>query len=454
MRELKIGTSWVRGVVGEALTPELIVNFAGAFGTWCDGGTVVIGRDTRRSSPMLRAAVTAGLLSTGCEVVDLGICPSPLISFAVRETGADGGISITGSHNDASWNALKFTGPDGALLNAVKSEELLDIYHGSNFLLASWDKLRPVQREAELMDRYLDHLLAALDVDAIRARALRVVVDFCNGACGPAAGRLFEALGCTLLPINEEPTGEFAHAPAPSTTNMRQLAALMRCLEADFGAALNIDGDRIGFVTGSGRALSEEYALPLAAGTRLKRRPGPVATNYSTSRMIEAVAAGFGQKVIRTAVGESHVIDQGLAENAVLAGEGSGGVAALPVSMTFDALLTLGFVMEQIAVSGENLEGLVDRLPRYAMRKHEMPCPPNLVYRVLDRLRMHYAGQSPDCTDGVLLAGPKGRLHVRASNTEPLLRIIAEADDAGTADALLEDALTHARRLTHGHGGA
>jgi phosphomannomutase len=453
MKELKIGTSWVRGVVGEALTPELVVNFACAFGTWCDGGMVVIGRDTRRSSSALRAAVTAGLLSTGCEVLDVGVCPSPLISFAVRETGADGGISITGSHNDAEWNALKFTGPDGALLNAVKSEELLDIYHGSQFLLSSWDRLRPVRRDSELMERYLDHLLSALDVEAIRARGLRVVVDFCNGACVPAATRFLQALGCTLLAINDDPTGEFAHAPAPSVANMRQLAALMRCLQADLGAALNIDGDRIGFTTAAGRPLSEEYALPLAAATRLKRRPGPVATNYSTSRMIDAVAAEFGQTVIRTAVGESHVIDQGLADNAVLAGEGSGGVAALPVSMTFDALLTLGFVLEQIAVTGLDLVSLVERLPQYTMRKYEMPCPPNLVYRVLDRMRVHYAGQLPDCTDGVLLAGPAARLHLRASNTEPLLRIIAEADDAATADALLDDALTHARRFTHGHGG-
>jgi phosphomannomutase len=440
--------------VGEALTPELIVEFACGLGTWCEGGAVVIGRDTRRSSPALRAAVTAGLLSTGCEVIDLGVCPSPMLSFAVRELGADGGISITGSHNDASWNALKFIGPDGALLNAARSEELLDIYHASKFLLASSEKLRPVASHPELADRYLEHLLSPLDVQSIRSRPLRVVVDFCNGACGPAASRFLAALGCTLLPINEEPTGEFAHAPAPSVANMRQLAALMRCLDADLGAAINVDGDRIGFVTAEGRALSEEYALPLAARTRLKRRPGPVATNFSTSRMIDCVAGEFDQRVIRTAVGESHVIDQGLIENAVLAGEGSGGVAPLPISMTFDALLTLGSVIEQIVVTGEDLSALIARLPQYAMRKFEMPCPPNLVYRVLDRLRVQYADQGPDTSDGVFVSRPGGWLHVRASNTEPLLRIISEAETGSAADSMLEEALTCARRLTYGHGGA
>jgi phosphomannomutase len=453
MRELKIGTSSVRGVVGEALTPELIVNFACAFGSWCDGGGVVIGRDTRRSSTALRAAVTAGLLSTGCEVIDLGVCPSPVLSFAVRELAADGGISITGSHNDASWNALKFVGPDGALLNTAKNEELLDIYHASKFLLASWDRLRPVASDSSIADRYLDNLLAALDLEAIRRRGFRVAVDFCNGACAPLASRFLDALNCTLMPINQESTGEFAHPPAPTAANMRQLAALMRFLNADLGAAINVDGDRIGFVTGGGQALSEEYALPLAARRRLKRRPGPVATNLSSSRMVEAVAAQYGQKVIRAAVGESFVIDQGLAANASLAGEGSGGIAALPIAMTFDALLTLGLVLEEMAAAAADLDGLVQALPRYTMRKFEMACPPNLVYRVLERFRFHYAAQAPDCTDGIRLNWPDAWLHVRASNTEPLLRIIVEAETAERADAVLEEAVTYANRITYGHGG-
>jgi len=453
MKELKIGTSWVRGVVGEALTPELIVNFACAFGTWCNGGPVVIGRDTRRSSPALRAAVVAGLLSTGCEVIDLGVCPSPVLSFAVRELGADGGISITGGHNNARWNALKFIGADGALLNPVKSEELLDLYHGSTYALAPWDKIRAVSTDASLLERYLEHLLAAVDAEAVRKRHFRVAVDFCNGSCVEPTVRFLEALGCTLQPVNEQPTGEFAHAPAPNSTNMQQLAAIMRWLQADLGAAINVDGDRIGFVTREGTALSEEYALPLAAGIRLKRRPGTVVTNLSTSRMIDAVAQEHGQKVVRTAVGESHVIDQGIAEDAVLAGEGSAGVAALPTTMMFDGLLTLGFVLELMATTGETLSTLVSRIPRYVMRKRQLACPPNLVYKVLDRFRARFADREPNCVDGVRVAFPDAWLHARASNTEPLLRIIVEAETSGRADELMDEALTFARRATFGHGG-
>lgn len=454
MRELKIGTSWVRGVVGEALNPELVVDFACAFGTWGDGGPVVIGRDTRSSSPMLRSAVVSGLLSTGCEVIDLGICPSPLVSFAVRDLGAAGGICITGSHNDARWNALKFVGPDGVLLNAVKSEELLDIYHAAGFLTASWEELRPVTEAPDVVDRYEEQILASLDAEAIRERRFKVAVDFCNGACGAVTARMLKALGCTLFPLNEEPSGQFAHAPAPSLGNMRQLATLVRCLDVDLGVAMNVDGDRVGFVTSDGTPLSEEYSLPLAADVRLARRPGPVVTSYSTSRMIDAVAARYGQPVHRTIVGEGYVLDRGLYEGAVLAGEGCGGVAVLPASMTYDALSTLGIVLESLAVSGNSLSAQVVGLPDLAIRKGELACRPELVYRALEGFRTRYADRAPRTADGVQVEWDDAWLHVRASNTEPLMRVVCEAKSPERANALFEDSMNFARRKAFGHEGA
>jgi phosphomannomutase len=454
VRELKIGASGVRGVVGDALTPELIVNFACAFGTWCGAGPVVIGRDTRRSSIAFRAAVVSGLLSTGCRVIDLGVSPSPLVSFAIRELGASGGIAITGSHNDAGWNALKFFGPDGALLNAAKNEELLDVYHGAAFELAAWDRLKPVETAPDPAARYLEHLASALDADAIRRRRFRLAVDFTNGACGALASRFLESLGCALLPVNAEPTGAFAHPPAPTAANMRQLADLVSGFEADLGAALNVDGDRVGFVTGGGVALSEEYTLPLVAVPRLRRRPGPVVTNLSTSGMVEALAGARGQRVIRGPVGEGQIVDLGLAEAAVLAGEGSGGVAVLPISVAYDGLLAIGLVLEEMATAGPTLAELVGGFPALFMRKRELPCPPNVVYKVIERFRRHHAEDNPDCTDGVRLSWDDAWLHVRASGTEPLLRIIAEAPDAERADALVADAAAFARRITSEHEGS
>jgi len=444
--ELKIGTSWVRGVVGEALTPELIVNFACAFGTWAGGGPVVIGRDPRRSSQMLRSAVVSGLLSPGCEVIDLGVAPTPLISFAVRELGAAGGLSITGSHNDARWNALKFIGPDGTLLNAVKSEELLDIYHAAAFSSAPRDRIRPVAPAPGVIDRYLEHLLASLHTEPIRARRFRVAVDFANGSCAEVAVRFLGELGCVLLPLNAEPRSQFAHPPAPTPANMGQLVRFLAERKADLGAAVNIDGDRVAFVTADGVPLSEECTLPLAAWNRLARRPGPIVTNLSTSRRIDQVAASHGQTVIRTTVGEGHVVDRGLEEGAVLAGEGSGGVGPLPTTMTFDALLTLGMVLESMATTGLSPGEVAARLPRLVMRKGEVSCPPDQVYRLIETYRGAFAAEAPDVTDGVRVEWDDAWLHVRASNTEPLLRVIVEAETEARADALFSDAMARGRQ--------
>jgi phosphomannomutase len=278
-----------------------------------------------------------------------------------------------------------------------------------------------------------------------------VAVDFCNGACMPVAERLLAALGCTLFPLNEEPSGEFAHPPAPSEANMRQLGTLMRCLRADVGAAINVDGDRVGFVQADGKPLSEEYSLPLAARNRLARRPGPVVSSFSTSRMVEAVAAHHDQPVLRTSVGEGHVVDHGLAEGAVLAGEGSGGVAVLPNTMTYDALQTLSLVLETMAPTGTGLHDLVADLPRYVMRKGEIVCPPDLCYKAMDGFRSRFTDGAVDFSDGVRVVWDDAWLHVRASNTEPLLRVIVEADEAPRADALFEDAMKYARRTAFGH---
>ncbi len=446
MRELKISTSWVRGVVGDALTPELVVNFACAFGTWADGGPVVIGRDTRRSSTMLRSAVIAGLMSSGCDVIDLGICPTPLVSFAARELGCAGGIAVTGSHNDSEWNALKFIGPDGTLLNPVRGEELLDIYHASAFVSRSCGRLFSSQGSPGMVTRYVEHLFAALDADAIRERNYRLIVDFCNGACSGITALFLQELNCDLVAVNDAPRDMFAHPPAPTPSNMNDLLPEMRMTRADLGAAFNVDGDRIAFVTNEGFPLSEEFTLPLAALGRLAQRPGVIVTSLSTSRMIEEVARTRHQRVVRTSVGESYVMDRGLEEGAVLAGEGSGGVGALPVTLTFDALLTLGIILETMATNECTISTLAGEIPHLAMRKGELPCQPDQAYRALESFRVNYEAKEPDCTDGIRVEWEDSWLHVRVSTTEPLLRVIVEAESEDRADNLYDEAMGMARR--------
>ena len=447
MNELKIGTSWVRGVVGQALTPERVVDFACAFGTLAEGKPVVIGRDSRRSSEMFRSAVIAGLLSPGCEVLDLGLCPTPLVSFSVREWGCAGGISITGGHNAERWNALKFIGPDGTPLNPVRSQELFDIYHASSFLTAGRDDLGSSVTECSAAERYVEHLLTCLDVGAIREKKFRIALDFCNGVCLPVAQCFFEALGCDLHLLNEKPAGEFAHPPAPNVAHMSQLSAFVKGLEVDLGAALNVDGDRVAFVSAEGKAMSEEITLALAVMNRLDRRPGPVVTNLSTSRMIDAVAERHRQPVLRTAVGESHVIDLGFDEGATIVGEGSGGVAALPVVSSFDGILTLGLLLETMATSGSTLEELVHDLPRFYMKKGVVRCLPVQGYRTLEGLRQLYSGNSANYTDGLRIDWDDAWLHIRVSSTEPLLRIVVEAEDRERRQTIFDEAMTRTKEL-------
>jgi len=447
MHELKIGTSWVRGIVGETLTPELVVDFACAFGSWAEGAPVVIGRDSRPSSTMFRSAVVAGLLSPGCEIVDLGLCPTPMVSFAVREWGCGGGIAITGSHNSYRWNALKFIGPDGTPLNPVRSRELFDIYHGSTFLTASRDRLPSVATDWEIADRYVEHLLNCLDVDRIRKQNFRLAVDFCNGACFSVTRRFLEELGCELHSLNHDSNSKFAHAPSPTRENMSQLSTFVGSLDVDLGAAINVDGDRVAFVTEKGIPLSSEVTLPLAARNRLARRPGPVVTNLSTSRMIDAVAREAGQKVLRTPVGESHVIDRGFDEGATIVGEGSGGVAALPVASTFDGVLTVGLVLESMALQGKTLTRLASDLVSFDMRKGAVRCHPVQAYRTLESLRRYYSPRSPDLTDGLRIDWDDAWIHIRASSTEPVLRIIVEAGGEKRAKTIFDEAMSKAREL-------
>ncbi|HEX5819793.1 MAG TPA: hypothetical protein VFY20_12985, partial [Gemmatimonadales bacterium] len=272
MRPLKIGIGGVRGVVGETFTPELAVAFAQAFGTYLGPGRILVGRDTRPSGPMVAAAVRAGLLATGCEVVDLDICPTPSLQLAVRSLDARGGISITAGHNEARWNALKFVRPDGLYLDALQAEELLDVYHQGEWTKARWDGMPTRVGTADPILNHLEVLGRAFDTAAIAQRRLRVALDCCNGACVRLTPRWLQDIGCEVLAINDDERAPFPHAPEPSVANLAQVAAVVRAGRADVGFVHDADGERIAIVDETGRRLSEELTLVLAATAALARR--------------------------------------------------------------------------------------------------------------------------------------------------------------------------------------
>jgi len=429
MRPLKIGITGVRGIVGETLSPELIVSFAQAFGTYLDGGRVFVGRDTRPSGPMVRSAVVSGLLAAGCDVVDLGICPTPTLQLAVRDEGARGGISITAGHNPSGWNALKFVRSDGLYLNKTQAEELLDIVHQGEFEKATWDRISTRVGDHDAVPHHIDLLMRHFDAAAIRAKGLRVAVDCCNGATAMLVPQWLESMGCTVLVINDDVHAPFPHRPEPKPETMAQLKAVVRAGGADVGFAHDANGERLGLVTADGTAHSEETTLVLAAAISLRGSPGTLVTNISTTRGVDDVAAAHGGTVVRTPVGQSYVSEAMVEHQAVVGGEGNGGVAVPRILCSHDAAAAVGLILEHLARTGRSLRACIDDLPRYEMVKLDFPVKPSEIYSVLQAFRDEIEHDHPeaDVSDGIKVPLRDGWVHVRASQTESLVRIIAEA---------------------------
>lgn len=440
MKPLKIGITGVRGIVGETFTPEVAVGFAQAFATYLDNPRILVCRDTRLSGPMVRSAVVAGLLAGGCEVIDLGICPTPSLQLAVAWLKADGGIAITAGHNPAPWNALKFVRGDGLYLNPLQAEELLDVFHQGEFAKARWNQIQPAIQHQDAIEHHIELLMKVFDTAAIKARHLKVAVDCCNGACSRLIPRWLAELGCEVLAINDDLTTTFPHRPEPTPETMAQLSAVVKAGHADVGFAHDADGERLGIVTELGDPLSEELTLAIATRIRLERGSGSIVTNVSTTGAIEQIAARYGGSVVRAQVGQTHISEAMLEHDAILGGEGSGGVTVPQVHLTHDSAAAVGLILEGLARSGERVSDIVQQLPRLFMLKYNSVVEPNRLYSVLQDFRIAIEREqlAYDLTDGIRLDLPQGWIHVRASNTESMIRIIVEAEDPTKARRLLE----------------
>jgi phosphomannomutase len=440
MKPLKIGITGVRGIVGETFTPEVAVGFSQSFGTYLDGGRILVCRDTRPSGPMVRAAVIAGLLAAGCEVIDLGVSPTPSLQLAVPWLKADGGIAITAGHNPSQWNALKFVRDDGLYLNPTQAEELLDIFHQGEFAKATWDNIQPAIQYQDPIEHHKQLLTRVFDVDVIRNRHLKVAVDCCNGACSRLIPLWLKEIGCEVLAINDDVGGTFPHVPEPKPETMAQLSAVVKAGNADIGFAHDADGERLGIVTELGQALSEELTLAIATRVRLEQKAGTVVTNVSTTGAIEKIAAAYGGTVARTPVGQTYISESMIELNAVIGGEGSGGVTVPELHATHDSAAAVGLILEGLARFGKPVSSLVQDLPRLSMLKYNLPVEPNRLYSVLQNYRLAVERESLtyDLTDGIRVVLPEGWVHVRASNTESIIRVIVEAEEANGAENLLD----------------
>jgi phosphomannomutase len=414
MKLLKIGLSGVRGIVGETIVPELVMDFACAFGTFLDSKKVLVGRDTRISGPMLHEATLSALVSTGCDVLDLGVCPTPIIQYMVKSQKARGAVSITAGHNDLKWNALTFIDRDGTYLNVFQGEEVLDIYHLGKFAKVSVDRLGSIKRAEDYLDVYFKKLRKFINADAIKRAKFKVVIDPCNGAGAKIIDIFSQQLGFELIPVNNEPNGYFPHDPEPRPRNAQEVASIIKVVNADVGFLLNSDVSRVSLVAENGETLSEEFTFPLIADHCLKKKPGIVITNHSSSRMIDDVAREKNCPVVKVKVGQSYSIQSLLNEDGVMSGEGSGGVAIPDFQLAFDGFLTMSMILEIMAEKKKKISELVRELPRYHIVKEKIYCPPTKIHSVVNEVKKLYANCDIDSSDGIKVEDNDGWVHVRA----------------------------------------
>lgn len=447
-----LGVSGLRGLVGRSLTPEVAARYGSAVGTWfaSAGGTaqphIVMGRDSRPSGAWVAAAATAGLAAAGCRVTDLGIATTPAVAVMVEHLHADGGMVITASHNPIVWNGIKTLRRDGCAPPPEQAARIVGLFKEGPLTFAAPDTATPLARDDSAAKVHVERVLAHVDAAAIRAAKLTVVVDSVHGAGGDEAAMLLDALGVTRVHLYAEPTGQFPHPPEPTREHLTELAAAVAKAGAAVGFAQDPDADRLAVVDERGAYIGEEYTLALCAmhvlaAGRPSQANGPItlAANLSTSRMLDDLAQRHGGRVIRTPVGEASVAAAMRQHHALIGGEGNGGVIWPKVIHVRDSIAGMALILELLATRRQPLSALAAEIPSYAIVKDKVELSPGLdVAGVLRRVAAAFPDAGRDTQDGVRLDWPDRWVHVRASNTEPILRFIAEARDAADAHALID----------------
>lgn len=442
--------SGIRGIVGDGLDPSVFERYASAFGTWCReraqtqglAPVVVVGRDARPSGGAYSQVVIGTLRGMGCDVIDVGLAATPTVEMAVLLEQAAGGIILSASHNPEEWNALKLLNEKGEFLTPEQGETVIEKAEaGDASPVGVGDIGAYTSRDA--LANHIDEILrlALINPERIAAQNLTVVVDGINSVGGIALPRLLHRLGIAeenLHCLNCEPTGRFAHPAEPRPDHLSELTKAVPERGADLGLAVDPDADRLALVDERGRFLLEELTQVIAADFVWQHREGPFVTNLSSSRAIEDVAARHGQPVYRSPVGEIHVVQRMQETGALLGGEGNGGVIVPELHYGRDALAGTAFILQHLADSGRSLGAIHDDLPHYAMVKDKLPLPDVAPERLLTELAQHYDDERLSTIDGLKIDFDEQWVHMRPSNTEPILRVYAEAPTEDEAQALAD----------------
>ncbi|HXG37880.1 MAG TPA: phosphoglucosamine mutase [Bacteroidota bacterium] len=444
-----VSISGIRGIVGTDLTPEVAVKYASAFAEYCNRGTIVLGRDGRVTGKILGNIISSTLLSMGCDVIALGICPTPTVQLAVERLRAAGGISITASHNPIEWNGMKFIAPTGLFLDEEENKKLWALAEKSSRSYARWNRQGKHQTNSEMVEFHIREVTSIpfLDVQTIRRRKFKVVVDCVNGAGGVVVPQLLRTLGCEVVEMNCDASGLFAHTPEPIPENLSDLCQRVRQEGAHLGIAVDPDADRLVLINEKGEPFGEEYTIASVVKFVLekeaRRQTGEgkqrsVVVNLSTTRAVDDIAKHYGARVYRTPVGEINVAKKMKEVGAVVGGEGSGGVILPSVHVGRDSLVGIGLVLQFLAEFGGPMSELKKTLPQYEITKGKIEIGSKNPDTVLRRLEGTFAFEGPMTnTDGLKIDFPDSWVHLRKSNTEPIIRIIAEAPTKEKANELV-----------------
>lgn len=442
MSELIISVSGLRGIVGETLTPDIAVRFVAAFAGKLPAGPIIVGRDGRSSGPMLSRAIVAALSACGRDCVDVDVAATPTIGVLVRERGAAGAVQISASHNPPPYNGIKLFGSTGRVLDADTGAAIRDAYLQGDANWCSFDKIGLVTQDSDPHEPHLKKVLSTVDGLAIRAAAHRVLLDSNHGAGSLLGKRLLEALGCEVVAVGDTPDGQFAHVPEPTAENLQGIAERVRTEKCSVGFCQDPDADRLALVDANGRYIGEEYTLALCVQRAMANEEtrGPIVINGATSGMSERLAAEAGVASHRSAVGEANVADMMIANQATYGGEGNGGPIDPRVGYVRDSFVGMAQVLDLMTSTGKTLGQLADALPKLHIHKSKASVSADRLPALFDALKDEHSDASAQIGDGLRLAWEDKWLLVRGSNTEPIVRLIAEAESEREAKSLCDSA--------------
>ena len=440
MADLIISVSGLRGIVGGTLTPEVAIRYAAAFSATSPSGAFVITRDGRGSGEMLTQLIHAGLHAVGRDTVDGSVAATPSTGLLIRHLAAAGGIQVSASHNPSEYNGMKLFGPEGRVIPGGPGQDVLDRYRSTQPTWAPHDRLGSASDCPDPHAAHLKAVLATVNVERIRAAGFKVLLDSNHGAGSLLGRRLLDALGCQTTILGDRPDGRFEHTPEPTAENLADVLHSVREAGADVGFCQDPDADRLAVIDANCRYLGEEYTLAMCVDHVLRHRKGPIAANCSTSRMSQDLALKYGVTFHRSAVGEANVVDSMLAHDAIFGGEGNGGPIDPAVGPVRDSFVAMAQLLDAMADRGLPISELADELPRYEIVKTKISLDPQKVPAGLDALARHFDDARADRLDGLRLDWPDRWLLVRASNTEPIVRAVAEAKSRESAQQLCEEA--------------